>query len=138
MLGSPKVGVAAAVKNDRGALLVVRRGHAPEQGRWALPGGHLEWGETLHDAVRREVAEEVHLRVTVGQVLHVAEIILPDAHFIVLDFAARLDGSDRLVADSDAADAKWVDVSSPRERIAWAEGMHEFFEDPAVRSFLCL
>jgi hypothetical protein len=69
--------------------------------------------------------------------LHIAEIILPDAHFVVLDFAASLVQSDRLAADSDAAEAMWLDISAMDEEIAWAEGMSAFFLDPAVRSFLC-
>ncbi len=137
MPDSPKIGVAAAVKNHLGEFLAVRRGHAPEEGRWALPGGHLEWGESLADAVRREVYEEVQIDIVPGPLLHVAEIIIPSAHFIVLDFAAEIKGSEFLRPDSDAAEARWI---SPDDlgQFSWAAGMSVFFQDAKVRSYLCL
>ncbi len=135
MSRSPKIGVAAVIKNSQGKLLIVRRGHEPEKGRWALPGGHLEWGETLSQALRREVQEEVGLIICPERLLYVAELRLPDTHFVVLDFAASLNGQGLLHPHSDATEAQWMDLSTAGS-VAWARGMEEFFQDMDVRAYL--
>ncbi len=138
MSKNPKIGVAAVIKNAEGSLLAIRRGHEPEMGRWALPGGHLEWGETLAEAVQREVREEVGLAIKPGHLLYVAEIRLPCAHFVVLDFAASVVGDDVIRPQSDASEAQWIALTGDYNRIAWAEGMESFFQDHNVRDFLCI
>jgi 8-oxo-dGTP diphosphatase len=66
LLRRPVVGVAAAARTKDGRWLLIRRG---DTGDWALPGGTLEWGETLRDAVVREVREEAGARIeTLGDV----------------------------------------------------------------------
>ncbi|WP_053959054.1 NUDIX hydrolase [Sulfobacillus thermosulfidooxidans] len=134
---NPKIGVAAVIKNAQGELLAIRRGHEPEQGRWALPGGHLEWGETLVEAVQREVHEEVGIDVYPERLLYVAEIRLPEAHFVVLDFAARIIGSDHVRSQSDALEAQWINLAY-LDQIEWAQGMKSFFQDDTVRAYLCI
>ena len=132
MSKSPKIGVAAVITNDQGALLAICRGHEPEKGRWALPGGHLEWGETLSEALRREVREEVGLNIKSERLLYVAEIRLPEAHFVVLDFVASVIGEYPIQLASDASDAQWIDLTA-RKDIEWAYGMDTFFKDNDVR-----
>jgi len=61
LLRRPVVGIAAAARTADGRLLLIRRG---DSGKWALPGGTLEWGETLRTAIDREVLEETGARVT--------------------------------------------------------------------------
>jgi 8-oxo-dGTP diphosphatase len=69
ILRRPVVGVAAAAQTEDGRWLLVRRG---DTGRWALPGGTVEWGETLRGAIVRELAEEAGVdHVTLGKVLGV-------------------------------------------------------------------
>ncbi len=137
MAKNPKIGVAGVIKNSQGNLLAIRRGHEPQEGRWALPGGHVEWGESLAQALRREIWEEASLEVNPQRLLYVAEIRLPHTHFIVLDFAATIVGSDRVSASSDASQACWIPVTS-LQQFSWAEGMEAFFQDDMVRAYLCL
>lgn len=108
----PVVGVGAVIL-DGDRVLLVKRGHAPLKGEWSLPGGTVELGETLHDAVVREVREETGLDVTVGPLIEVFDRIdrAPDDrivyHFVIVDFACRPSGG-ALGHNSDADDARWV------------------------------
>lgn len=105
--------VGAVVRDPTGRLLLVRRGHAPQAGRWSLPGGHIEAGESPQEALVREVWEETGYLVAVGEA--VGEIVLPGppderfgrADYQVVDYACAVTGGD-LAAGDDAADARWV------------------------------
>jgi 8-oxo-dGTP diphosphatase len=113
------------------ALLLVRRGHGPAAGTWSVPGGRVEAGETLHEAVVREVAEETGLHVVVERFLGWAEI-LDDDHFVILDFVVTLLDADAVpVPGDDAAEVEWVDVSELSER-QLAPGLLEFLEDTGI------
>lgn len=111
----PVVGVGAVIF-DGDRVLLVKRGHAPLKGEWSLPGGTLELGESLEQAVVREVLEETGLQVTVGPVVEIFERIdkAPDGrfeyHFVIIDYACRPSGGS-LVHGSDADDARWVAVA---------------------------
>src|SRR5215831_19085684 len=84
--------VGAIITDGTGRLLLIQRGHEPEEGRWSLPGGRVRPGESDPDALVREVREETGLRGTV---------------FDIHDYAATVsDGL--LAAGDDAADARWV------------------------------
>jgi len=96
---------AVAVRD--GALLLVRRGHEPEAGRWSLPGGRVEAGETLAQALEREVLEETGLEVRCGALLGWVERIGPGHHFVILDFFVEA-ASGALRAGGDATEAAWV------------------------------
>lgn len=102
----PVVGVGAVVV-DEGRILLVQRSRDPGAGLWAVPGGKVRRGETMREAVRREVAEETGLDVVVGDVVWVGEVIDAGHHLVLVDFAAALVGGS-LVAGDDAGDARWV------------------------------
>ena len=102
----PVVGVGAFVI-DGPRVLVVKRGRPPGEGLWSVPGGRLEPGETLAQAVAREVREETGLTVEVGPFVCVIERFGDDFHFVILDYLARV-AAGTLAAASDAADARWV------------------------------
>jgi len=109
--GSPLVGVGAIIiEGDRVAL--VKRGHAPLQGRWSIPGGVLEIGETLRKAAIREAREETGLTIEPGELLGVFERVLPDEygrmkyHYVLIDFLCRR-VSGELTAGDDAEDVRW-------------------------------
>lgn len=108
----PTVGVGVVVV-DGGALLLVRRGHEPYRGTWAVPGGRVRRGETLRAAAAREAAEETGLAVDVGPVVWVGETIGPGDppawHHVIVDFRAAVTGG-MLAAGDDAADVRWVPV----------------------------
>lgn len=110
----PMVGVGTIVLKD-GRVLLVQRGAQPAYGKWSVPGGMLDLGESLHDAAAREVKEETGLDVEVGPLVDIVErVILDDDgrvqyHFIIVDFVAKwLSGEP--VAASDALDVRWVDL----------------------------
>ncbi|HEX2051626.1 MAG TPA: NUDIX hydrolase [Actinomycetota bacterium] len=106
----PSVGVGAVVVRD-GALLVIRRGRDPGRGLWSLPGGRVEHGEALVDAVRREVREETGLDVAVGELLGVYEVVGDDHHFVALDYVATVTGPDEPRPGDDVDAVKWVPLS---------------------------
>src|SRR6266851_7378515 len=108
---SPLVGVGAViVENHR--VLLIRRGQAPLLGEWSLPGGVLECGETLREAVVREAREETGLAVETGEMLGVYERVIRGNedrvryHYVLIDFLCRPIGG-KIKAGSDAADVRW-------------------------------
>jgi len=110
----PLVGVGAVVFNARNEILLIKRGKAPRYGEWMVPGGTLEWGETLEEAVRREVREETGIDIEVEAFVELIEAITPGAggfHYVILDYAARSTGG-VLAAATDALDAVWVSPGS--------------------------
>jgi 8-oxo-dGTP diphosphatase len=100
--------VGAIVTDDTGRLLLVKRGHEPEAGRWSLPGGRVNPGENDPDALVREVHEETGLRVEPGRPVGAVERPAPGgAVFDIHDYAASVSGG-RLAPGDDAADVRWV------------------------------
>ncbi|MEW5723109.1 MAG: NUDIX hydrolase [Thermodesulfobacteriota bacterium] len=108
----PIVGVGGVIF-DGPAVLLVKRAKDPGRGQWTIPGGAVKTGETLAEAVRREMAEEVGLAVSVGPLIEVVERIIPDEqgrvlyHYVILDFLCHPDGG-ALRPGSDADEARFV------------------------------
>jgi 8-oxo-dGTP diphosphatase len=109
----PLVGVGVVLVED-GSILLVKRGHDPGKGLWAVPGGKVRPGERLEDAARREVQEETGLTVDVAQVLWVGEHIDPGYHIVLIDFAGTVRGGDLAAAD-DADEVRWVPLADAGE-----------------------
>ena len=105
-MGNLILGASAVIVAD-GAILLVQRGHEPQLGRWSVPGGKQEPGETLAETAAREAYEETGLEVRVGAELWSLTIPAGDVSFEVHDFAATVTGG-TLRAGDDAADARWV------------------------------
>lgn len=108
----PRVAVGALVFQD-GRVLLVRRGRPPGAGLWALPGGGIELGESLAQAVEREIREETGVVIRAGAVVHVFDVIERDTqgrvrfHYVIVDLmGAYLGGKTR--AGDDAREARWV------------------------------
>ena len=105
----PVVAVGVVARDRRGRLLLVKRANPPAQGRWSLPGGRVEPGETMAAAAARELHEETGLRTPLGEVAGVVERIGEGYHYVIVDLWAELADGDGPVAGGDAADARLVD-----------------------------
>ena len=121
----PIVGVGVVVWH-RDRVLLVRRGKAPRSGQWSLPGGAQRLGETLAEAARREVEEEVGLEVTLGDIVATLDLIERDPqdrvryHYTLVDFVAEAP-SGALRPGSDAADARWFTIAEVEALGLWSE-----------------
>lgn len=110
----PMVGVGAIIFWKESVLLV-RRGRQPAYGKWSLPGGLVELGESLKEAVMREVREEVGLDVTVKDLAAALDrVILDEAgkieyHYVLLDFICEYKGGEPMPA-SDALACAFVSL----------------------------
>jgi len=107
----PILSVGAVIVKD-GKALIVKRANDPYKGQWSIPGGRVELGETLTDAVRREMREETGLEVRVGSVIEVFERVERldgriRYHFVIVDYLCTCVGG-ALCAGDDAVDAVWV------------------------------
>jgi 8-oxo-dGTP diphosphatase len=105
----PFVGVGAVIVQD-GSVVLIKRRYEPLKGQWSLPGGGVEIGETLEEAVAREMREETGLDVEVGPVIEVFDRITRDAdqrvryHYVLVDYLCW-PRSGELQAGSDVDDA---------------------------------
>jgi 8-oxo-dGTP diphosphatase len=127
----PEVCVGAVVVDDS-RLLLVRRANPPGAGEWSVPGGRVEPGERVEDAVRRELAEETGL---VGRDVHFlgwVERISPTHHFVILDFLVDVDGTDRGHAGDDASELVWIPLNELSARTDVVDGLVAFLRDCAV------
>jgi len=106
--------------------VLIRRGKEPRKDQWSIPGGHLEWGESLHEALLREVHEETGLSVELVGLIDTVDLITEDGsgnitrHYVLIDFAVRAIGGE-LRAGSDAAEARWVPFSQIDDYPLWSE-----------------
>lgn len=111
----PRVAVGAVVFKDRQVLLV-RRGQAPAQGLWAIPGGSMELGETLQEAAEREILEETGVTIRAGEPVLTFDVIERDDigrvryHYVIVDMIADY-VTGGLKAGDDAAEARWVSAA---------------------------
>lgn len=105
----PTIAVGAICLRD-GELLLIRRRNDPARGRWSLPGGRVEAGELLADALVREVREETRLQIAVGELAGILEVPRdrPGTHYVILDYFATVEGSSTPLAGDDATEARWV------------------------------
>jgi len=108
----PIVGVGGIVFRDDQVLLI-KRGKEPSRGQWSIPGGAVQTGETLKEAVIRELREETHLEVEVLALTKVLDRIFHDPdgrvayHYVLVDFLCSPKGGE-LKPDSDAEDGRFV------------------------------
>lgn len=106
------LGVGALIFR-RDAILLVERGREPLKGYWSLPGGLVESGERLEDAIRREVLEETGLQVKPVATHTIFERIMPDRqgraeyHYVLIDYICKTAGGE-LRAGDDVSRAEWV------------------------------
>jgi ADP-ribose pyrophosphatase YjhB (NUDIX family) len=132
----PILAVSAAIFRN-GKVLIVRRARKPALGVYTLPGGGVETGETLIEAVMREVREETSLTIEPAGLAGYREAIVRDAqsgverHFVILCFAARWLGGEPALND-ELDDARWLDPSE-LAGLRTTEGLAEIVAAAAAR-----
>ena len=106
----PQLAVSAAIFRDD-KILLVRRARSPAKGFYSLPGGRVEFGETLHAALHREVDEETGLKIEIIGLAGWREVV-PGAtgggHFLIMSFAARWKAGE-VVLNDELDDFRWLE-----------------------------
>lgn len=105
----PQLAVSAAIFRD-GKILLVRRARSPGNGLYSLPGGRVEFGETLHAALHREVDEETALKIEIAGLAGWREVVPGAAgggHYVILSFAARWSAGEPVLND-EHDDFRWL------------------------------
>ena len=132
----PVLGVGALILDD-GRVLLVERGKPPLVGYWSLPGGVVETGERLEQALIREVFEETGLNVTANQIATVFERIMPDPsggceyHYVLIDFYCSIEGGVLRPGD-DSKNVQWFDIADLAE-LPMTAGTREVIEACCTR-----
>ena len=111
MRKNPIIASSAVVKHDD-KILLIKRKHAPGIGKWALPGGIVEYGETVEQAAIREVKEETNIDITIEKLLNVYSLILRDEngevkyHYAIICFESSYKNS-LLTPNQEIVEAGW-------------------------------
>lgn len=116
------VGVGALIVNERGQLFFAQRGPSAknERGLWEFPGGAVEFGETLTQALQREMGEEYGIEIEVGALLDVVDHILPEEgqHWVSPTYLCRIrTGQPRIREAEKCSQIGWFDVDQPPGRL---------------------
>lgn len=120
----PTVGVVCLRGEE---VLLIKRGTPPRLGQWSVPGGRLEWGETLHVAALRELKEETGVDAQLLGLVDVIDGVFParpggeiTRHYVLIDYAARWTGGEPTAGD-DAAEARFVSRDEALALVEWEE-----------------
>ncbi len=133
----PYVGVGAVIFRDDNVLLV-QRAKPPREGAWSLPGGAQKTGETVAEALAREVAEETGLDFTTQGFIEVVDFIERDGddearhHYTLLDYWGVSDAGE-IKAGGDAADARWVPLADIAKYGMWEKTVEVIGKADAMR-----
>jgi 8-oxo-dGTP diphosphatase len=131
MADRPELCVGAIALHD-GNLLMIRRGHGPAAGEWSVPGGRVERGELLAEAVTRELREETGLEAVCGALVGWVERLGDDDHhFVILDFEVTVLDDTEPAAGDDAAEARWVPLPDVVD-LRLVDGLAEFLHEHGV------
>ncbi len=113
----PHTGVGVVVWRDDQVLLI-KRGKAPFKGQWSIPGGTLEFGESLHSAALRELKEETAVEANIVGLIDVYESLSQTGHYVMIDYVARWTAGEPIAGD-DAADARFFTFDEAVAALKW-------------------
>lgn len=123
----PQLAVSAGIFRD-GKILLVRRAREPAKGVYTFPGGRVEFGESLHEALAREVREETGLKIEIAELIGYREALPPRTggygHFVILPFAARWVAGEVALND-ELDDARWLSPEAAVEGLPVTQGLGE-------------
>jgi 8-oxo-dGTP diphosphatase len=110
----PSVGVGCIVLKEK-SILLVRRLYPPQKGKWSVPGGHVELGESVLETARRELLEETGLKGVPQGVINVDEYVVKHngritKHYVLIDVLMKVENMNEMKAGSDAGDVKFFDL----------------------------
>jgi ADP-ribose pyrophosphatase len=115
---APLIGVGAVAIKD-GKILLMKRAFEPGKGKWSVPGGLVEVGETLSDACAREMEEETGIKIHVLELINAYDMIVPDEagkiryHYVLIDFLVKpIGGTER--SSVEVLEMKWVTYEETR------------------------
>lgn len=116
---APLIGVGAVAIKD-GKILLMKRAFEPGKGKWSIPGGLVEVGETLSDACAREMEEETGIKIHVLELINAYDMIVPDEasnikyHYVLIDFLVKpIGGTER--SSVEVLEMKWVTFEEARQ-----------------------
>ncbi len=122
---SPIVGVGIAIFNKKGEVLLIKRNKPPFKGYMSIPGGKVELGETLKDAIKREVKEECGIDVEVMDLIYVTENIQKDDsgkikyHYILIDFWGIAENDKIIPQEEEIREWLWVKKEELKKYTLW-------------------
>jgi ADP-ribose pyrophosphatase YjhB (NUDIX family) len=109
----PRIGCGAAILDEEGRLLLVKRMKNPEADHWGVPGGKLDWGEAARACAEREIGEELGIRIVAGPVLAVTDMIAPDYHWVAITYRAiSFEGEPEIQEDHALQDWGWFPLDA--------------------------
>jgi ADP-ribose pyrophosphatase YjhB (NUDIX family) len=124
----PQLAVSAAIFRD-GKILLVRRARSPAKGFYSLPGGRVEFGETLHAALHREVDEETALKIDIVGLAGWREVVPGTSgggHYVIMSFAARWTSGEP-VLNEELDDFRWL-APDTLGNLKLTGGLHEVIQ----------
>ena len=110
------INVVAALIHDRGMVLATQRGYGAYKGWWEFPGGKTKPGETLGEALEREILEELNVIITVGNLFTTVEYDYPEFHLLMDCFWCRIEAGELTLMEHEAA--RWLPLSDLRQ-VKW-------------------
>ncbi len=117
----PRIGCGAAIFDNQGRLLLVKRIKAPEADHWGVPGGKLDWGEAARTCAEREIHEELGIRVVGGPVLAVTDMIADDYRWVAITYRTeRFEGEPAIQEAHALSDWGWFALDTLPDRLTAA------------------
>lgn len=125
----PAVGVVC-LRGDE--VLLIRRGKAPREGEWSLPGGRIEPGEAVRDAALRELREETGVEGRLVALIDVVDGLFGgDFHYVLIDYLVAWTSGEPVAGD-DAAEARFFPISTAETLVSWSETRRIIVEGVAM------